>query len=128
LLEGEGLALKEKSGFDPARRPVKRFREMSLEERNEAIKADPRYGNVVCRCETITEAEVVDSIRRPLGARDMDGVKRRARAGMGRCQGGFCAPRVMEILSRELGVPMDGVTKKGGRSIMLTGKTKQRLS
>ncbi len=127
LLESEGLALKQRSGFNPERKPVIRFNEMSMEEKNEAIKADPRFGNIVCRCETITEAEVVDSIRRPLGARDMDAVKRRTRAGMGRCQGGFCAPRVMEILSRELGIPMDSVTKKGGRSIMLAGKTKQRV-
>ena len=124
ILENEGLALKEKSGFNPERRRVLRFNEMSLEEKNEAIKNDSGFGNVICRCETVTEAEVIDCIRRPLGARSLDGIKRRTRAGMGRCQGGFCGPKVMAILSRELGIPMDGVTKKGGGSKMLAGKTK----
>ena len=124
MLENEGLALKERSGFNPVRKRVIRFNEMSVKERNEAIKTAPGFGNVVCRCETITEAEIVDCIKRPLGARSMDAVKRRARAGMGRCQGGFCGPKIMEILSRELGIPVDSVTKKGGRSQMLAGKTK----
>ena len=98
--------------------------EMSESERDELISSDPSYGKIICRCETITEGEIIDSIRRPLGARSLDGVKRRTRAGMGRCQGGFCSPRVMEILSRELGVPLDSITKNGGSSKILFGRTK----
>ena len=124
ILENEGLALKEKNSFDPERRRVVRFNEMSLEEKNKAIETDSRFGNVICRCENVTEAEIIDCIRRPLGARSLDGVKYRTRAGMGRCQGGFCGPKVMAILSRELGIHIDRVTKKGGRSKMLAGKTK----
>ena len=75
----------------------------------------------------ITEGEILDAVRRPLGARTMDGVKRRTRAGMGRCQGGFCAPKVMEILARELGVGLLDITKSGGKSTMLTGRDKERL-
>ena len=87
--------------------------DLSLEEKNELIKKDPRYGSIVCRCEMVTEGEIVDAIHRPIGARTMDGVKRRTRAGMGRCQAGFCTPRTMEILSRELGIPMTEISKKG---------------
>ncbi len=125
LLKRAGVQQVEKQGFEPMRKPVKRFREMTDEERNEAIRCDPRFGNIVCRCEMVTEAEIVDCIQRPVGARNVDAVKRRTRSGMGRCQGGFCAPRVVELLSRELGIPMNEVTKKGGASVLLTGKTKQ---
>jgi len=124
ILKEQGLVLIENKYFNPIRKPFRRFNEMSIEERNEAINNDPRYGNIVCRCETITEAEIIDCIRRPVGARNLDAVKRRTRVGMGRCQGSFCSPRVMDILSRELGIPMDSITKKGGQSLMLVGKTK----
>ena len=97
---------------------------MSENERSELIASDPSYGKIICRCETITEGEIIDSIHRPLGARSLDGVKRRTRAGMGRCQGGFCSPRVMEILSRELNVPLESITKSGGSSKLLYGRTK----
>ena len=79
----------------------------------------------MCRCEGISEGEIVDAIHRTPGARSLDGVKRRVRAGMGRCQGGFCTPRVMEILSRELGVPQTELTKNGGASRLLAGRTKE---
>ncbi|SDX70527.1 glycerol-3-phosphate dehydrogenase [Ruminococcaceae bacterium YAD3003] len=102
---------------------VKPF-ELSDEERSALISSHPEYGKIICRCETITEGEIIDAVKRPLGARSLDGVKRRTRAGMGRCQGGFCSPRVMEIISRELGVPLDTVTKNGGSSKILTGRTK----
>ena len=85
------------------------------------IEKNPAYGKIICRCETITEGEIIDAIHRPLGARNLDMVKRRTRGGMGRCQGGFCSPRVTEILSRELGIPMDQITKNGGGSYILTG-------
>ena len=85
------------------------------------IAENPAYGKVICRCETITEGEIVDAIRRPLGARTLDMVKRRTRAGMGRCQGGFCSPRVTDLLARELGISLADVTKRGGDSFLLTG-------
>lgn len=98
---------------------------MNNEEKNAMIAEDPKYGNVICRCENVTEAEIVAAIRRNAGAYTLDGVKRRTRAGMGRCQGGFCSPKVCKILSRELGIPMDKVTKNGGNSYILTGKSKE---
>jgi glycerol-3-phosphate dehydrogenase len=122
LLEKEGLSLKRKEDFNPLRKPVIRFRELEDEEKQALIRRNPYYGNVVCRCETITEGEIVDSIRRPAGARNLDAVKRRTRAGMGRCQGGFCTPRVVAILARELQIPEEEVTKKGKGSNILMGK------
>ncbi len=99
--------------------PEKPFREMSKEEQHAAVLRDPAYGNIVCRCEVVTEAEIREAIRRPVGARTVDGVKRRTRAGMGRCQGGFCLPRVMEILSDELKRNILDITKDGGKSRLL---------
>lgn len=102
--------------FDPIRRGIPKFRELSNEERVALIAENPDYAKIVCRCETVTEAEIRESIRRPVGARTMDGVKRRTRAGMGRCQSGFCSTRVMEILCEELGLEPTEVTKCGGES------------
>ena len=99
----------------------KPFSGMNEAERRAAFENDPDYGRVICRCEQVTEAEVRRAIRRPVGARTLDGVKRRTRAGMGRCQGGFCSTRVMQILSEELGIGMDEVTKFGGDSTILSG-------
>lgn len=98
------------------------FRELPAGEQAALIKKDARYGRVICRCETITEGEIVDAIQRPCGARTVDGVKRRTRAGMGRCQGGFCGPRVIEILSRELNIPVPKVRKDGAESYMYEEK------
>ncbi len=123
LLEEAGVDAPEKADFDPHRPAIRLFTEMTNDERAEAIRKNPLYGRVICRCETITEAEIVEAIRR--GARSLDGVKRRTRAGMGRCQGGFCSPRVMDILSRETGVPMTELTKFGGKSKLLVGKLKE---
>ena len=100
---------------------------LSLEERKQLIKENPAYGNIICRCEMITEGEIMDAINRPLGAKSLDGVKRRTRAGMGRCQSGFCAPRTMEILARELGVDMSEITKMGGNSKIIVGMNKDSL-
>ncbi|MCB2295014.1 NAD(P)/FAD-dependent oxidoreductase [Clostridium algoriphilum] len=113
--------------FNPIRKGIRKFREMSNEERKEIIKEIPEYGTVICRCETVTEGEILDSIRRPLGAKTLDGVKLRTRAGMGRCQSGFCSTRVVDILSKELNIPRCEVTKSGGNSILLTGKSKESL-
>lgn len=116
----------EKADFIPERRDIPRPREMDLAARQALIEKDPAYATVVCRCEQITEGEIREAIRR--GARSLDGVKRRVRAGMGRCQGGFCTPRVLELLHQELGVPMTELTKGGGESRLLAGRTKEVLS
>ena len=113
------LELAPNPAFDPIRKAIPKFREMSDAERAAAIAADPDFGKVVCRCETVTEAEIRESIRRPVGARDIDGIKRRTRAGMGRCQAGFCTPRTVEILAEELGISPLEVTKFGGDSQIL---------
>ncbi len=105
----------------------KPFNEMTTEEQAEACRLDPLNGRIICRCEVVTEAEIRRAIRRPVGARSVDAVKRRTRAGMGRCQGGFCAPRVMEILADELGVSVVEITKNGGNSYMLTGTLEESL-
>lgn len=124
LLERDGLPLEKKEAFDPIRKPSHAFREMSMEEKNEVIKKDPRYGKIVCRCEGITEGEIVAAVRENPAALDLDGIKRRTRSGMGRCQGGFCSPYVVEILARELGIAYEDVTKSGGGSVINFGKTK----
>ena len=108
-----------------SRRPAPiRMAELSPEERAEVVKKDPRYGRIICRCEGITEGEIIDAIKAPCGARDVDAVKRRTRSGMGRCQGGFCGSKVVEILARELDIPMNKVTKHGNGSKILYNKTK----
>ena len=114
----------ENAAFDPVRPEPVRFRNMSAEERAALVAKDPAYGRIVCRCETVTEGEILDAIRAPAGARDVDGVKRRTRAGMGRCQGGFCGSKVVELLARELGVEMNEITKFGGGSNVMFDKTK----
>ncbi|MGE5615214.1 MAG: NAD(P)/FAD-dependent oxidoreductase [Bacillota bacterium] len=124
ILKDRGLKMTPKKGFKRTRDKVVRFRDLDYDELEKLIKKEPSYGRLVCRCENVTEGEVLDCIRRPAGALDVDAVKRRTRAGMGRCQGGFCTPRIVELLSRELNIPYDKVTKKGGNSWMLAGKTK----
>ena len=119
------MGLEEKEDWIATRKGVLHPGDLSLEERNELIKKNPAYGNIICRCEYVTEGEILDAIHRPLGARSLDGIKRRTRAGMGRCQAGFCTPRSMEILNRELGIPYEQLTKLGGRSTLLTGKSKE---
>ncbi len=115
----EKLGLAPNPDFNPIRKSIPKFREMNDEERRAAIAANPDFGKIVCRCETVTEAEIREAIRRPVGALDVDGVKRRTRAGMGRCQAGFCTPRTVEILSEELGISPLEVTKFGGESRLL---------
>ncbi len=120
------LSLSEKEDFIPTRRGILDPKTLSREERNALIKEQPAYGQIICRCENVTEGEIIDAIRRPVGARSLDGVKRRVRAGMGRCQAGFCSPRVIEILARELGVESSEITKSGGKSNFIVGTTKDR--
>ena len=118
------LQLKHKLHFEAKRKAIPHFATMSNIEREKLIERNPLYGRIVCRCEVVTEGEIVDAIRRNPGAKDLDGVKRRTRAGMGRCQAGFCTPRVMEILARELGCDMMDITKGGGSSNVVIGRTK----
>jgi len=113
-----------KTNFIKNRVGIKHIRNMSKEELTEAIKEDPLYGHVICRCEVVSEKEIREAIRRNPGAKDLDGIKRRVRAGMGRCQMGFCTPKIMEILSEELGISMLDITKKGEGSNLLTGGIK----
>jgi len=124
LLRRQGLQMVPKRNHKNYRDKVIRFRELKDDEKEEILMKNPSYGRLVCRCEKVTEGEVIDCIRRPAGALDLDAVKRRTRAGMGRCQGGFCTPRLVELLSRELGIPYEEVTKNGGDSWLLAGKTK----
>lgn len=119
------LTLEEKTDFVPTRKGILHPEELSFEERNNLIKEHPEYGNIICRCEMISEGEILDAIHRPLGARSLDGVKRRTRAGMGRCQAGFCSPRTMEILERELGTDMFSITKNGVGSGIVVGLNKE---
>ena len=122
LLEEQGLSLAEKAEYHPHRRSNHAFREASLEEKNRLIKENPAYGKIVCRCEGVTEGEILDAIRRNPPARDLDGVKRRTRAQMGRCQGGFCGPYIVELLASEMGIPFEAVTKFGGGSFVNVGE------
>jgi glycerol-3-phosphate dehydrogenase len=125
MLSDHGLQLTSKSNFNPYRKGIPRFNKLSQEEREKLIAKDPRYGHVVCRCETITEGEIVEAIKR--GATTVDGVKFRTRAGMGRCQGGFCGPRVVEILARELNISPTRITKSGDHSQILVSPSKELL-
>lgn len=100
---------------------------LTREEQAELIRKNPAYGNIICRCEMVTEGEIMDAIHRPLGARSLDGIKRRTRAGMGRCQAGFCTPRSMELLHRELGLAMTEITKSGGESRLVVGTNKDKI-
>ncbi len=118
------VPLEKNEDFNGIRKSDYFFKNLTLEEKNEIIKRDPSYGRIVCRCEQITEGEIIRAIKENPPAKDIDAVKRRTRAGMGRCQGGFCQPRVAELIAKELGIPLEKVTKNGKDSELLTGVTK----
>ena len=118
------LELKENPAFCKTRKVILNPAELTAKERNELIRKNPAYGRIVCRCEMISEGEILDSIHRPLGATTMVGIKRRTRAGMGRCQAGFCTPKTMEILERELKIRQEEITKNGAGSEMIVGRNK----
>ena len=118
----EKLNAKKKEDWNGTRKGIVRPELLSKEERAELIRKNPAYGTIICRCESVSEGEIVDAITRTLGAKSLDGIKRRVRQGMGRCQAGFCTPRTMEILSRELGIRMEEVCKNAPGSEMLTGQ------
>ena len=123
LLLRAGLELREKETIIDSRKRI-RFQALSDEEKNALIRRDPRYGRVVCRCETVTEGEIVACLHAPIPPGSVNGVKRRVGAGMGRCQGGFCGPRVQEIIARELGMDPTGVPMDWAGSWILCGETK----
>ena len=110
--------------YNPIRKQKTEFRYLSREEQDKLIQKDPRYGRIICRCEQITEGEILDAIRSPVVPTSVDAIKRRTRAGMGRCQGGFCQPRVLEILARELGKEWVDITLKGEKSNILRGENR----
>lgn len=124
-LVAQKLELSINPDFVKTRKGILRPDSLSKEERNKLIQEQPAYGSIICRCEMITEGEILDAIRRPLGARSLDGIKRRTRAGMGRCQSGFCSPRTMEILEREVPMSIYDITKNGGKSVYVVGKNKE---
>ena len=124
LVEKAGIKLEPNKDFIAVRKGIESFKNATKERKEQLREENPLYGRIICRCEMITEAEIVQAVRSPVGAKDLDGVKRRTRAGMGRCQGGFCSPRVTEIISRERGIPMTSVTKNGGCSYILNSKTR----
>ena len=125
MLKELGLPLKKKENFIKNRNPLLNFREMNIEEKNEIIKLNPSYGKIVCRCELVTEGEIITAIKTNPKPLDLDGVKRRTRSQMGRCQGGFCSPYIIKLLSQELGVPVNEITKKGNNSFIISGNTKE---
>ena len=119
------LELEKKEEYVDTRKGVTRVNELTFEERKELIKEKPEFGNIVCRCEGISEGEILEAIHRPLGATTIDGIKRRTRAGMGRCQAGFCLPKTMEILARERKMELKDVRKTSGVSTYVTGNNKE---
>jgi glycerol-3-phosphate dehydrogenase len=126
LLKEAGEKLNEKTGWNPVRKPFPHFHRLSLEEKAALVKSNPAYGRIVCRCEEITEGEVLDAIHSPVPARSYDGIKRRTWLGTGRCQGAFDYPRVIQLLAKELGIPETEVTKKGKGSELVFRRTKDR--
>ena len=124
LKDEMGMDAALKADYNPNRKSGHYFHDLTMEEKNAIIKKDPRYGRIVCRCEGITEGEMVEAIHRNPGASDVDGIKRRTRGGMGRCQGGFCSPIVVEIIAREKGLAIEDVTKFGKGSILNYERTK----
>ena len=124
LLSDNGYSAVARKGFCGNRKPMHFFSSLSVEEKNKLIKERPEYAHVVCRCETITEGEILDAIRTNPRPTDVDGVKRRTRASMGRCQGGFCTPYIIDLLAKEMGVDYTEITKFGGQSHINFGKTK----
>ena len=119
ILKERGVLGTEKAGLGDGRHI--RFKELSAEEKAALVKEQPAYGRVICRCETITEGEILAALHSEVPANTIDGVTRRAGAGMGRCQGGFCGPRVLELISRELGIdPLDILQDKNGSNVLVS--------
>ncbi len=126
MLKQTELKFIEKKSFNPYRRSVTYFRDADIEEKNRMIQQDSSYGRIVCRCEQVTEGEIKEALKNNPKALDMDGIKRRTRAQMGRCQGGFCSPRIAELIADELKISLEEVTKSGGKSVLNMSRTKER--
>jgi len=124
MLKETGIKLEKKKGFNPYRKPMHFFKDLPDEEKNKIIRENSKYARIICRCEMVSEGEILDAIRLNPRATNLDAVKRRTRSGMGRCQGGFCSPYILDILSRELKIPVEHITKSGGASNIIIGKTK----
>ncbi|MFX1456208.1 MAG: NAD(P)/FAD-dependent oxidoreductase [Promethearchaeota archaeon] len=124
FLELLGVNLEVRENYNPIRPKPERFKDFTKKELDLKIHEDPTWGRIICRCETIPEREILDAIHAPVGSQTVDGIKFRCRPGMGRCQGGFCRPRVIEILARELGIRPEEITKRGEDTNILIGKTK----
>ena len=127
ILQDLGVTSEPIPDFDPVRPTPLLFADLDRKGRERLIEEDSRHGHVVCRCEQVTEADVVNAIHGIVPATNTDAVKRRTRAGMGRCHGGFCGNRVAAIIARELGIPVTTVTKDGGESRLFAGETKRML-
>ena len=125
LMKNAGFDYSKRSDFNPNRKPMHYFKELSIDEKNEIIAKHPEYAHVICRCEIVTEGEILEAIRTNPRPTDVDGVKRRTRASMGRCQGGFCTPYIIELIAKENGCDFGEVTKFGGGSYINLGKTKE---
>ncbi len=123
ILKDRGVELNKKKHFIPERKAIPRFANLSWEERTKLIAKDPSYGEIICRCEYVTVGEIVEAVRR--GANTLDGIKFRTRAGSGRCQGGFCGPRLIPLLSQLLEISPEEITKKGKESRLVIGETKR---
>jgi glycerol-3-phosphate dehydrogenase len=125
ILESEfGIRPEQNTAFNPARKPIPHVAEMGAQERDALIRQNPDYGVILCRCEEVSKGEILDALRRPVPCDTVDGVKRRVRPGMGRCQGGFCGPLVLSLIAREKGVAL-GQVSKNGRAPVLCGQTKR---
>lgn len=118
------IDLKMRPNYKLSRKEIVRFHTLSQDEKAKLVKENPLYGRIICRCESVTEAEILDVIHRHAGARTLDGIKRRTRSGGGRCQGGFCSPRIIDILSRELHIPKEDICKDSSLSKIILSKTK----
>ena len=127
MIRGMGIELTEKANYNPNRRPMHYYKELDVEGKNEVIREHPEFAHIICRCETVSEGEILEAIRTNPKPSDIDGVKRRTRATMGRCQGGFCTPYIVELLAKELGIKYEEVTKFGGKSYVNVGKTKEEV-
>jgi glycerol-3-phosphate dehydrogenase len=120
-----GLDFTLKANYEKGRKKPVVLAELAYEERDALIQENPDYGEIICRCESVSKGEIIDAIHRPVPATNMDAIKRRVRAGMGRCQGGFCGPKVLGILSKELQISPLKVTQKGSESFVLTSRNKE---
>lgn len=127
MVAEQGVALVEKSEYNPYRKAMHHFRNASIAQKNEIIKKDGSFGRIICRCEGVSEGEILEAIRTNPKPSDIDGVKRRTRAQMGRCQGGFCSPYIMKMLAKEMGISLEELTKNGGDSKLIVGKTKEDM-